>query len=113
MSIDGSYDARKEYCAFGYQAVWLITTWDDELTAVEQKGSKCCLFIPNCFRKTHRMKKVREGYWEGTLGMKKISITQIPDRPNELRHATTDGLMRLTRRDGPEAWDESNKDEEQ
>mmetsp|Transcript_19388 Transcript_19388/g.29167 ORF Transcript_19388/g.29167 Transcript_19388/m.29167 type:complete len:111 (-) Transcript_19388:193-525(-) len=108
MSLDGAWSARKDYCSFGYEAVWVISSWqDDELTATEQRGSKCCGFVPNCFLKTHRMKKVRDGHWEGTLGYKKVSITQVPDNPNQLRHVTTDGLMTLTRLLDDEAkkWD--------
>ena len=69
----------------------------DELVVKEQSGSYCCLFVPNCFPKTHHMKKVGEGKWQGTSGCKTISITKISD--DELSHLTTDGYFTLTRPD--------------
>ena len=94
-SLDGLWDARKDYCSFGYTAQWEIAESGDELTVTEQAGSKCCGCVPNCFRKTHNMTKISEGVWQGKLGFKKISLTVRG--PNDLAHMTTDGAMTMTR----------------
>ena len=95
VQISGEWNSRKDCCSFGYKGVWEITENGDELIVNEQPGSNCCLFVPNCFPKTHRMKKVGEHKWEGTSGCKTVSITIISN--TELSHLTTDGYFTLTR----------------
>lgn len=97
-SIEGEWSSSKDCCAFGYHGVWEIMVQGDEITVSEQH-STCCFVVPNCCRKrgrwAHRMVKVAENRWEGTLGCKKISIERVGD--NELAHLTTDGFFTLTR----------------
>ena len=95
IQISGKWNSRKDCCSFGYKGVWEITENGDDLIVKEQPGSSCCLFVPNCFPKTHRMKKVEDRKWEGTSGCKTVSITIISDA--ELSHLTTDGYFTLTR----------------
>ena len=95
FQISGEWNSRKNCCSFGYKGVWEILENGDELIVQEQTGSHCCFFIPNCFPKTHHMKKVEEGKWEGTSGCKTVSITIISD--TELSHKTTDGYFTLSR----------------
>ena len=57
--LEGDWDASKEHMACGYTAVWRITVKDEENIVIkEQPGSHCCGCVPNCFLKTHHMKKV-------------------------------------------------------
>ena len=94
--IGGNWDARKQHCSCGYEAVWTVTPVDgwDEIKVEEQAGAKCCGCVPNCFLKTHKMK--RDGdEWKGRLGGKPISLKKTSE--NELAHMTTDGPMVMTR----------------
>jgi hypothetical protein len=97
LALDGEWNASKDCCAMGYHGTWIITGSEssDEITIVEQPGSGCCGFIPNCFRKTHHMTKAGEGIWKGRLGFKNISLTVRDD--GTLAHMTTDGPMTMTR----------------
>ena len=94
--ISGEWDSRKDCLSCGYRGVWEITENGDELIVKENPGAICCFFVPNCFLKTHHMKKVEDNKWEGTLGCKTVSLTIISD--TELSHLTTDGYFTLTRR---------------
>ena len=93
--IDGEWDARKLHCACGYEATWMVREDGDTLTVTEQPGAKCCGFVPNCFRKTHRMQAAGANEWRGRLGGKNIKLVKVSD--TELEHQTTDGMMQLTR----------------
>ena len=95
--IGGNWDARKEHCSCGYQAVCKVTPVDgwDEITVEEQPGANCCGGVPNCFRKAHRMKKSGVDEWKGRLGCKPISLKKVSEK--ELKHVTTDGPMVMTR----------------
>ena len=98
-SIEGDWDATKVHCGCGYHAVWKVTaggTGDDEITVVEQPGAACCGGVPNCFLKTHKMKKVGDGERKGTLGFKPIKLSKRSD--TELYHVTTDGPMVMVRK---------------
>ena len=98
MSIEGDWNATKEHCGFGYKAVWRVSyggMGDDEITVTEQPGAACCGGVPNCILKTHRMKKVQDGEWKGSLGFKPIKLTKTSDA--ELYHVTTDGPMIMKR----------------
>merc|ERR1712227_966607 len=95
FQLSGEWNSHKEHCSFGYQGVWEIRENREDLVVREIPGSKCCFCVPNCFPKTHRMKKINENEWRGTCGWKTVSITRISD--NKLSHMTTDGLFTLTR----------------
>ena len=97
FNISGEWDSQKDCCACGYRGVWTITENENELTVKENPGSYCCLFMPNCFLKTHYMKKIDEDKWQGTCGLKTVSITKISN--TQLAHRTTDGHFTLTRRE--------------
>ena len=93
--LDGEWQATKHHCACGYQATWVLEEKGDELTFTEQRGSHCCGGVPNCFLKTHRMKKVEDGVWKGRLGFKPIEVKVVSD--SELYHLTTNGPMKMVR----------------
>ena len=95
--IGGNWDARKQHCSCGYEAVWTVTPVDgwDEIKVEEQAGAKCCGCVPNCFLKTHEMQKSGENQYSGRLCGKPIGLTQESD--TVCRHFTTDGPMKMTR----------------
>ena len=96
--IGGDWDARKEHCGCGYEAVWKVTPVDgwDKITVVEQPGSKCCGCVPNLIRKTHEMTRVgNSDEWKGSLGFKPVTLKKTSEK--ELAHMTTDGPMVMTR----------------
>ena len=96
-SLAGAWTAEVEAgAACGYLGVWVIDEDDSGVTCSEQPGSGCCGFMPNCILKIHRMEKVAEGRWEGTLCMKPVVLERRG--PGELVHRTTDGVLRMTRR---------------
>mmetsp|Transcript_23679 Transcript_23679/g.49340 ORF Transcript_23679/g.49340 Transcript_23679/m.49340 type:complete len:111 (-) Transcript_23679:43-375(-) len=86
-----------------YQGDWRIEFSADgeSLTISEQPGSFCCFCVPNCIRKTHRMKKKEGKSWGvnysylGRLGGKDVFIEIVDE--NEIKHMTTDGLMIMRR----------------
>ena len=95
-SIEGDWSATKENCGCGYSAVWKVTVVDeDNIVVTEQMGAKCCGGVPNCFLKTHNMKKSGEGTWSGTKGFKPIKLEVRSN--NELYHVTTQGPMIMKR----------------
>ena len=78
------------------RAVWKVTVEaDDAIVVAEQRGASCCGGVPNCFLKTHKMTRVDENTWSGTLGCKPITLTRKTD--TECYHITTDGPMIMTR----------------
>ena len=97
VSIEGDWNATKEHCGCGYKAVWKVQLngGDDDITVTEQPGAACCGGVPNCFLKTHKMKKVNEGEWKGTLGFKPIKLSKRSE--GKLYHVTTDGPMIMVR----------------
>ena len=96
VDIEGDWNATKEHCSCGYKAVWRVALdGDDGITVTEQAGAACCGGVPNCFLKTHKMKKVDDTHWKGTKGFKPISLEKRSD--NELYHHTTDGPMVMKR----------------
>ena len=96
MSIEGNWNAQKLHCSCGYTAIWTITmSSDSNIVVKEQPGSRCCMVVPNLFLKTHNLKKVEEGKWEGKLGFKPIRLEVKSDK--ELYHLTTDGPLIMTR----------------
>ena len=97
-NIEGDWNATKTgIFACGYKAVWKVTYQgsEDEIVVQEQQGSQCCGGVPNCFLKTHKMKKVEEDTWKGTLGFKPIKLVKKSD--TECYHVTTDGPMKMVR----------------
>ena len=58
--ISGEWDSRKDCLSCGYRGVWEITENGDEMIVKEKPGAICCFFVPNCFLKTHHMKKVED-----------------------------------------------------
>ncbi len=96
-SLTGAWTAEVVVgAACGYLGVWVIEEDGGRVTCSEQPGSGCCGFMPNCFLKIHRMEKVAEGRWEGTLCMKPLVLER--QGPDELVHRTTDGVLKMTRR---------------
>jgi len=96
--IEGEWMSKKDGCSFGYNGVWEITVNRDEVIIEEQHAS-CCVCVPNpCLKRgcfLHRMIKVAENEWRGTLGCKPIALTVVSDQ--QLSHLTTDGYFTLTR----------------
>merc|ERR1711988_275598 len=97
--LEGEWVSTKDCCGFGYRGVWDITVNGDELILQEQHGA-CCAWVPNpCLKRgralMHRMVKVGQNEWRGTLGCKPISLTVVSER--QLSHLTTDGYFTLSR----------------
>merc|ERR1712093_612435 len=96
--IEGEWTSTKDCCGFGYKGVWEISVDHDEIFLEEQYAS-CCVCVPNpCIKRgcmMHRMVKVAQNEWRGTLGCKPISLTVVS--PSQLSHLTTDGYFTLTR----------------
>jgi len=105
--MEGDWISTKDCCSFGYKGVWEITFDSvnrDEIILEEQHAS-CCTCVPCiccicCMKRgclQHRMIKVAENEWRGTLGCKPMSLIVVSDQ--QLSHLTTDGYFTLTRRD--------------
>merc|ERR1711977_702683 len=96
--LEGEWTSTKDCCGFGYKGVWEISVDHDEIF-LEEQNAACCVCVPNPFLKRgcimHRMVKVTQNEWRGTLGCKPISLTVVSDR--QLSHFTTDGYFTLTR----------------
>jgi len=96
--LEGEWTSTKDCCGFGYKGVWEISVDHDEIFLEEQYAS-CCVCVPNpCIKRgcmMHRMVKVAQNEWRGTLGCKPISLTVVS--PSQLSHLTTDGYFTLTR----------------
>ena len=98
FDINGLWSSSKA-C---YKGVWLVEVADDQktLTIKEQTG-QCCGCIPNCIKKTHKMKQESGTTWgmsytyKGRLGGKTVALGIVSE--NKMNHMTTDGLMTLTR----------------
>lgn len=96
--LEGEWTSTNDCCGFGYKGVWEISVDHDEIFLEEQYAS-CCVCVPNpCIKRgcmMHRMVKVAQNEWRGTLGCKPISLTVVS--PSQLSHLTTDGYFTLTR----------------
>merc|ERR1712188_113950 len=96
--LEGEGTSTKDCCGFGYKGGWEISVDHDEIFLEEQYAS-CCVCVPNpCIKRgcmMHRMVKVAQNEWRGTLGCKPISLTVVS--PSQLSHLTTDGYFTLTR----------------
>merc|ERR1711904_375428 len=96
--LEGEWTSTKDCCGFGYKGVWEICVDHDEIFLEEQYAS-CCVCVPNpCIKRgcmMHRMVKVAQNEWRGTLGCKPISLTVVS--PSQLSHLTTDGYFTLPR----------------
>jgi len=85
---------------FTYNGVWEIAVDGDEIILNEVYASSCSyLAVPHpCFKQgcmQHRMQKVAQNEWRGTLACKPISLTVLSDQ--RMSHVTTDGRCILTR----------------